>query len=115
MATPIDPLHPWWILLAALLLWLLATSVASASGWGEGEGVRYRTYHSGAAAPPPAAAPAPTVEAIHPWLRLGIADGVDVWVEPWLLWTPGFAPFAPLAPFPGIATTPPVAAGDGAR
>jgi len=104
MATPIDPLHPWWILLAALLLWLLATSVASASGWGEGDGVRYRTYRSGAAASPPTAAPA--VEAIHPWVRLGAGEGSDVWVAPWLFWSPGFAPFDSLAPFSGIATTP---------
>ena len=100
MARPIEPLHPLWI--------LLATSVASASGWGEGEGVRYRTYRSGAAAPTPVAAP--TVEAIHPWVRLGVAEDIDVWVEPWLLWTPGFAPFDSPAPFSSIATTPPAPA-----
>lgn len=98
MATRIEPLHLGWILLAALLLWLLATSVASASGWGEGEGVRYRTYRSGAAIPTPTAAPAPAVEAIHPWVRLGAGEGADVWVEPWLLWAPGWTPFQTLEP-----------------
>lgn len=109
MATPIDPLHPWWILLAALLLWLLATSVASASGWGEGEGVRYRTYRSGAATPTPTAAPA--VEAIHPWVRLGAGEGADVWVEPWLLWAPGWTPFQTLEPMtpPARVEAPPPA------
>ncbi len=112
MATRIEPLHPWWILLAALLLWLLATSVASASGWGEEEGVRYRTYRSGAATPTAAAvaASAPAVEAIRPWVRLDAGVGADVWVEPWLFWPPGFTPFAPPAPFSGIATPPPAPA-----
>ncbi len=103
--TRTDPLHPWWILLAALLLWLLATSVASAAGWGADEGVRYRTYRSGSA--PAAPAPSPGVTGLQPWVRLGVAEGVDVWLTPWLLSTPGFLPFTPVAPFPRGTPSPP--------